>query len=118
NGRLYFNVDQLRYMCNAAGTPPGSVLRAFGHEGKIEPEDEVVHRLPLAQALQCIPDIARIVFSMLTIRGRVSRGIEQVDRDVRRLRAMDLRKLSDLDLWNQNRDWRPKYIDWLQVIFT
>jgi rifampicin phosphotransferase len=117
-GRLFFNVDQFRYICKLAGTPPAHILRAVGHEGDIAPSDELVQRRSLIEVLRVLPDLIRFASQLLTVKKRVGEQLARSKRYLEELHSLDFSKLSDRDMWAENRKWRPRLIHELQLVFT
>src|SRR5439155_3294405 len=64
-GRLYFNVDQIRYTCKITNTPPALILRSLGHEGEIAPEDEILQRASFGDIVKGLPDLVRLAAGQL-----------------------------------------------------
>lgn len=116
-GRMFFNVDQIRYTCKLSGTAPAVVLRSLGHEGDIDPADERIQTLSLREIAPAIPDLARLMFGQLRIQARVRQQLDRTERYLHTWRSMDFGKLSDHELWAENRNWRPRADQELTVVF-
>ena len=116
-GRLYFNVDQFRHICKLTRTPPAVILRSLGHEGEIDPQDELVPPRSARELVRALPDIIRVSSRQLTIRKRLREQLARTNRYIEELESLDFRQLSDKDLWEKNRKWRPRIIDELNLVF-
>ncbi|PYS52026.1 MAG: hypothetical protein DMG13_17285 [Acidobacteria bacterium] len=117
-GRMYFNVDQIRYTCKVTHTPTGLILRSLGHEGDIAPEDERTQHASWIEILQALPDMVRLAAGQLTVAKRVRQQLVRMERYIQDLRSRDPRNLSDQEIWTENRKWRPRVADELQLVFV
>jgi rifampicin phosphotransferase len=117
-GRLYFNVDQFRCICNRTGTPPAVVLRAVGHEGDIDPADELVQRRSLTEIVRTLPGLLRLVSRQLTVRKRVREQLARTNAFLAELKSRNPADLSDKELWDENRKWRPRVLEEMDLVFT
>src|SRR5262249_54462799 len=116
-GRMFFNVDQIRYTCKLSGTAPAVVLRSLGHEGDIDPADEQIQRPALGEIASAIPDLVRLMFDQIRIRTHVRGQLDRTKGYLNDWQSLDFQKLSDLDLWAENRNWRPRADHELTVVF-
>jgi pyruvate,water dikinase len=117
-GRLYFNVDQIRHACRMTGTAPALVLRSMGHEGAIDPADEVQLQPNWRERLTSFPDLLRILAGQLRVKNIVRQQTARLAEFLEELESLDFRKLQDRDLWAEHRKWLPRMGDELQVVFT
>ena len=117
-GRLYFNVDQLRYICKLAGRAPAVILRALGHEGDIAPSDELVQRRSLGEVARVIPDMVRLASRQLRVKKLVREQLGRAERYIEELQTLDCSRLSDTDLWAESRKWRLRFANELELVFT
>jgi pyruvate,water dikinase len=117
-GRLYFNVDQIRHACRMTGTAPALVLRSMGHEGAIDPADEVRLQPNWRERFTTFPDIMRILAGQLRVKKIVRQQTARLAEFLEELESLDFRKLQDRDLWAEHRKWLPRMGDELQVVFT
>jgi pyruvate,water dikinase len=117
-GRLYFNVDQIRHACRMTGTAPALILRSMGHEGSIDPADEVALQPNWRERLTTLPDIVRILAGQLRVKQIVREHTARLVGFLKELESLDFRTLPDRDLWTEHQRWLPRMGDELQVVFT
>jgi pyruvate,water dikinase len=117
-GRLYFNVDQIRYTCRMAGVAPAVILRSMGHEGPISAEDEVASRPDLRETLRVLPDLARMISRQLRAARSVRNHEARIARIEKELEYLDIPGMSDGELWQEPLKWQPRMIDEMQLVFT
>jgi pyruvate,water dikinase len=117
-GRLYFNVDQIRYACKMSGIAPGVLLRSVGHEGPIDPADEVPPRPTAREFLGALPDLMRMGAKQLLVGRSFKTHEARTARILKELQAKDFQRLPDRDLWEENRKWRPLLSEEMQLVFT
>ncbi len=117
-GRLFFNVDQFRYICKIIGVAPAVILRSLGHEGPLTAEDEVVQRADRREILAAWADLARIAIGQIRVAGRVRKQAERTARYLAELNAKDFNESSDKQLWEANRQWwGPRMTEEMQLVF-
>jgi phosphohistidine swiveling domain-containing protein len=117
-GRLYFNVDQIRYACRMTGTAPALILRSMGHEGSIDPADEITLQPNWRERLTTFPDIMRILAGQVRVKQIVREQTARLAAFLKELESLDFRTLPDCDLWTEHKKWLPRMGDELQVVFT
>src|SRR5262249_52448767 len=61
-GRLYFNLSQMRHLCELLGEAPAELLRSMGHADTIQPADEEKVPPSLGKLLPAFPDLFRMVW--------------------------------------------------------
>jgi pyruvate,water dikinase len=118
HGRLYFNLLQLRHVAETVGAPFADTLRSLGHPEKIEPQDEVRRRPPLARLVRAIPDLARIVRYDLRAATIFRDHETQVREAIARLSAADPHTLTDREIWALFDWWVSIIPDSLTVVFA
>jgi outer membrane protein assembly factor BamB len=118
NGRLYFNLSQLRHVSAIGGTPPASMMRSLGHSGEIRPEDEKPIPVALSRRLKAVPSLLRIMARHL----RAERLLHDHDAKVAafhaRVASADPAALSDERLWAVILEWRRGAPDMIQMVLT
>jgi pyruvate,water dikinase len=117
-GRMYFNLDQIRYTCKLTGTVPAAILRSLGHEGEIAPEDKILQRTSLKDVMHAVPDLLRVGWYQLTISRLVRQHAAGTEDYLRGILSRDFRTLNDRDLWAENRKWRAYIVNELQLVFA
>lgn len=118
NGRLYFNLSQLRRIARIGGSAPAEVLRSFGHSGAINPEDERTERRPLGELIACLPQFARMVGRHMRAARMMSDHEASVDRFTARLAARDPEGLADQDVWSAIDEWTAQAPQTIEVILV
>ncbi len=118
NGRLYFNVSQLRRVSRLAGSAPAAVLRSLGHSGPIDPEDERIQRPPLGQWIACFPQFARVLWRHLRAERLLRAHEASVNQFTARVSSVDPETLTDQDTWSTIDEWRQQAPQTLEVILV
>jgi pyruvate,water dikinase len=118
NGRLYFNLTQLRHVSAMAGRPPAGMLRSLGHSGAITPEDEVPAALSIWQRAAAIPPLLKVVGRHL----RAARLLRKHDARIAalhaRVTAADPEQMTDLEMWSVLEEWIRDAPDAIQLVLT
>lgn len=117
-GRIYFNVEQIRYTCRMSGTAVGDILRSLGHEGDIAPQDEIAQRPSTREFISLFPDLVNMLVRQLAVARLANRQFTRTGQVVKRLQSMEFGQLPDTELWAENRKWKQELIDELQLVFT
>ena len=117
-GRIYFNLSQLRHICEVIGVPPALVLRGMGHETEIKATDEAAPRPPFAKFLGALPDILRLSWKQLNVTRLMRREEALLQRETADLALRDPGKLSDTAVWSVVKKWRDAAAEKLQIIFV
>ena len=117
-GRLYFNLSQLRFTCRLSSIPAAAMLRAIGHEESIRPEDETVERPDLAQFVAAVPDLCRLVLMQLRIRRLIERRLAFIRDDYDYLSEPDPRTLSDAALWSTLIRGQGRAVEYLPAVMA
>jgi phosphohistidine swiveling domain-containing protein len=118
NGRLYFNLTQLRRVSAIGGVPAADVLRSVGHQGAIEPGDERPAPAPLAERLRCLPDLFRIAWRHLRASARFRQHEQTTSALMARWSAIDPTTASDECLLTEVEAWRRASADHMQIVLT
>ena len=71
----------------------------------------------LEKSRRLFPTWFALMFDQLRIKARVRQQLDRTERYLKTWHAMDFRKLSDRDLWAENRNWRPRADQELTVVF-
>jgi rifampicin phosphotransferase len=118
NGRLYFNLSQLRHISAMAGTPPARMLKSLGHPGEIRPEDEVPAVIPLRQRARALPTLLNVVGRHLSARRSLRKHDANIAALHARVTAADPEKLTDQEMWLVLDEWIRDAPDAIQLVLT
>jgi len=108
NGRVYFNLTQMRRMSRISGEPEAVSLRALGHPGAIRPEDET-RSMP---RLRAIPVLLRLLGGQITLRRNVPRWLARLRAYSDECRALDAAAAPDAELIGRLVAWREQLETW------
>ncbi|HEY7170445.1 MAG TPA: PEP/pyruvate-binding domain-containing protein [Vicinamibacterales bacterium] len=118
NGRLYFNLSQLRHVAMVAGVNFADSLRSLGHPEAIHPDDETAAKRPLIAMVRALPDAARLATNALRLK-HVFHGHEALSRDaLARFTSVDPAALSDAEIWKKIREWREGADDAIPAVLA
>ena len=116
NGRLYFNLSQMRHLCALLGQAPAELLRSMGHADTIQPADEKTSKPSIGKLLPALPDL----FRMLWRHRRPTRIIRaheaKTHRNLTRLTVVNPNALSDRELWDLVEEWIREAPDYTQTV--
>lgn len=101
NGRVYFNLTQMRRMSRMSGEPEAVSLRALGHPEATRPEDE---KRPMPH-LRAIPVILRLLGGQITLRRNLPRWLAGLRAYSDECRALDAAAAPDAELIGRLLDW-------------
>ena len=117
-GRPYFNLSQFRHICRMTGSDMASVLRGVGHEGEINPEDELATRPALKDFLRVLPAMLRAGWMQLRAGVLVRQELARVAEDMALLNSRDPRTLTDEEIAAFLQKWNDEAAERLQIVFV
>jgi pyruvate,water dikinase len=117
-GRLYFNVDQIRYTCRMAAIAPAVILRSMGHDGPIPAEDEVLQTPGARDLVRVLPDLLRMTAGQLLAARKVEKHKARILKLETELGDLDFATMADRHLWAELCKYRPHIVEELQLVFT
>jgi len=102
NGRVYFNLTQMRRMSRISGESDATSLRALGHAEAITPEDEKRSR----PQFRAILVMLRLLGAQILLRRTVPRRLTELRAYYDECRAFDAAAAPDAELIGRLCDWR------------
>ena len=115
-GRLYFNLSQMRRVCERTRTAPAAVLRSLGHSGHIPPEDEITPKTPLLTLVPNLPDFMRILGRQLRARTLFLAHQAMIDGFLKELARVDPSAMSDEKIWAEIAGWQQRSPKTIEIV--